>query len=544
MSVTDPVGTPRSGEAATPAPDPGIDAARRGSRGVVVAILAVLALYVLALPWLDRLGGPEPGPAAAAAGGPAGSAPPAAAGPAGDHERPAAGHAPPVWAATPFVLLLLGIALLPLIPRAAHWWEKNANRFLVAAALAVATLSFYGLAHPGGLTNHLTHAVGSARGFDTVATVFANAIPGEFVPFIVLLFGLYVITGGINLSGDLPARPLTNCAFLAAGTVLASFIGTTGAAMLLIRPLLSTNAERWHRAHTVVFFIFMVCNCGGLLLPIGDPPLFLGYLRGVPFLWTMRLLPYWLGVNLSLLLVYYLWDDRAYRQESARDITRDETGARPLRIRGAANLLYLLGVVLCVAVVVPGAPLLGSEVVAPPYLREALILALVVASLATTAPEIRSLNRFNYGAILEVAALFFGIFICMQVPIEILNHRGPGLGIDTSLEFFWSTGALSSFLDNAPTYVVFFETARTLSGIPGGVLVPLGAGDAIWEGFLRAISLGAVLMGAMTYIGNGPNFMVRSIAEQAGVRMPSFFGYMAYSGIVLLPLFVALSFWL
>lgn len=445
---------------------------------------------------------------------------------------------PHTWAVLPFVLLLLSIALLPLIRFTERWWHSNRNRFLLAITLGILTLFYYGLAHPGGIANHFTHVEHSEPGWETVFAAFSNAIFSEFVPFIVLLFSLYVISGGINLRGDLPARPLVNCSFLGIGSLIASFIGTTGAAMVLIRPLISTNAERKYRVHTIIFFTFLVCNCGGLLLPIGDPPLFLGYLRGVPFLWTLGLWPYWLAVNSLLLVIYYAWDRFLYSREEIRDIVRDETEIRRLQFSGKINFALILGVVLCVAFVVPGQPFLGTHFEPPNFLREALMLLLVALSLKLTRPEVRHWNRFDYHAIVEVAALFSGIFLCMQVPIEILNVRGASLGIDTPFSFFWATGVLSSFLDNAPTYVVFFEAAVGLTSAGTEAVVQLGGGRAIYEIYLIAISLGAVFMGANTYIGNGPNFMVKSIAEQAGIRMPSFFGYMVYSLLVLIPVFL------
>jgi Na+/H+ antiporter NhaD/arsenite permease-like protein len=395
--------------------------------------------------------------------------------------------------------------------------------------------------HPGGLENHFSHASNSHQGWDTINAVFSNAILVEFVPFIVLLFSLYTISGGINLRGDLPARPEVNCAFLTMGALLASFIGTTGAAMLLIRPLLSTNAERRYKVHTVVLFIFVVCNCGGLLLPIGDPPLFLGYLRGVPFNWTLRLWPYWLTVNLALLAIYYVWDRIAYTREPIRAIVRDEAEIRPLKLSGKKNVLFILGVVLAVAFVVPGNPFPGTHTETPPFFREMLMLIFVLASLLLTRPEVRFWNRFDYHAIVEVAALFSGIFLCMQVPVEILNSQGSSLGINSAGAFFWATGILSSFLDNAPTYVVFFETAVGMSSGTMGPVIELIRGSVILEEYLVPISLGAVFMGANTYIGNGPNFMVKSIAEQSGVKMPSFFGYMLYSLLILTPLFVVIT---
>lgn len=444
----------------------------------------------------------------------------------------------------PFVLLLGAIALLPLIPPVSHWWEHNRNRLLVAVVLGAITLLYYLVLHDHPIDRHF---LGHARVAPNVSgpslnlawTVFQNAIFGEYIPFIVLLFSLYTISGGCRITGDLPAHPLTNTAFLAVGGLAASFVGTTGAAMLLIRPLLETNAERKHVAHTVVFFIFIVCNCGGCLLPIGDPPLFLGYLNGVDFLWTLKLWLEWAVVNLSLLAIYYAWDHfYAYRREAARDIHRDETQRISLRFSGLwLNGVLLLGVILSVALLDPSKAFPGTDWHPWLYLREAMQLLMVAISLAAGSAAVRAANRFNFLAIGEVAALFLGIFVCMQPALQILAVRGPNLGIETPVQFFWATGGLSAVLDNAPTYLVFFQTAKTL--LPGDVATVAN----ITEPRLAAISLGAVFMGAMTYIGNGPNFMVKAIAESSGVKMPGFFGYMAYSCAILLPLFVLAS-WL
>ena len=434
------------------------------------------------------------------------------------------GHVPPMWACLPFVALLLSIALLPLIPATAHWWESNQNRLGASLFFSGVTLTYYAV----------------ADGLNSITLVLEHALLVDYIPFIVLLFSLYVISGGISLRGDLAAHPSTNTAFLAIGAAIASFIGTTGASMVLIRPLLQTNQERKHVRHTVIFFIFLVSNVGGLLLPIGDPPLFLGFLRGVPFLWTMSLFVPWLVTTAALLAVYFVWDTIAYRKEERADIQRDETQRIPLSLTGKINLFYLLGIVLCVATLVPGKDFLGLGIFTPfPFLREIVMLLLVALSLKTTEPAIRKANKFNYHAILEVAALFVGIFICMQVPINILNARGAELGLSEPWHFFWATGILSSFLDNAPTYVVFFETAKVMPA--GDNMLELAGHGQISVEILRAISLGAVFMGAMTYIGNGPNFMVKSIAEQSGIRMPSFFGYMFYSVVVLIPIFVLVT---
>jgi Na+/H+ antiporter NhaD/arsenite permease-like protein len=292
--------------------------------------------------------------------------------------------------------------------------------------------------------------------------------------------------------------------------------------------------------HTVIFFIFVVCNCGGLLLPLGDPPLFLGYLMGVPFLWTAILWKEWLFINAALLAVYFLWDRYwCYPHEMPTDIARDETRVHRLRFGGLwPNVVLLGGVVLSIALLDPSRPLPGTDWHPWLYLREAVQLGLVALSLGLGASHARRLNRFNYTPIVEVAVLFFGIFVCMQPVLQILDVEGPNLGLSEPWHYFWATGSLSSVLDNAPTYVVFFETARSLSQQQG--LGPAVAGVA--ERLLIAISLGAVLMGANTYIGNGPNFMVKAIAERSGVAMPGFFGYMLYSALVLVPLFLLVTF--
>ena len=442
---------------------------------------------------------------------------------AGEH-----GHNPSLWAILPFVGMLLSIALLPLIPQTGEWWECNKNRFAVALLFGAITLGYYWVT--GGAIK--------------VVSILEHAILAEYIPFIVLLFALYVISGGICLKGDLAAHPATNTTFLAVGALIASFIGTTGASMLLIRPLLKTNSERKHVVHTVIFFIFLVSNVGGCLLPIGDPPLFLGYLKGVPFLWTMGLWKPWAVTCASLLVIYYIWDSVAYRKETPQDIRIDESQRTPLSMSGTLNFVWLIGVVFCVALVKPGEEFLGLGFHAFPFMREILMLALVGLSLMMTPKQARLDNKFDYHAIIEVAALFVGIFICMQVPIEILRASGASLEpiLSSPARFFWATGVLSSFLDNAPTYVVFFETAITMTpeGATGTVQLAQGGGR-ILEHLLVSISLGAVFMGAMTYIGNGPNFMVKSIAESAGVKMPGFFGYMIYSVAILVPLFLVIT---
>lgn len=462
-----------------------------------------------------------------------------------------AGHEPlqppPLGMIAPFALLLGAIAVCPLVPGVSHWWEHNLNKFYVASGLAILTLLYYLLFHEHSVTGHFPahHVVASDSGGPNMAAtwaVFSNAMLSEFIPFIVLLFSLYSISGGIRLEGDLRAHPVTNTTFMAIGSVLASLIGTTGAAMLLIRPLLETNRERKHVRHTVVFFIFIVCNCGGCLLPTGDPPLFLGYLLGVPFLWTFGLWKEWLFVNVCLLVIYFLWDHFVcYRHETTRDVTRDETEVRPLRMIGLwPNAFLLLGVIATVGLLDPSKPFPGTTWHPWVYLREMVQLGLIAVSLALGSRQVRMANKFTFGAIIEVAALFFGIFICMQPPLQILQTSGPSLGLTQPWHYFWATGGLSSFLDNAPTYVVFFETAKSVTA--SADLTPTVAATGVYLPYLIAVSLGAVFMGANTYIGNGPNFMVKTIAEGSGVKMPSFFGYMGYSIAILIPLFVLTTF--
>ncbi|OLC56855.1 MAG: sodium:proton antiporter [Candidatus Rokubacteria bacterium 13_1_40CM_4_69_39] len=402
----------------------------------------------------------------------------------------------PVYTVVPFVVILLGIAVLPLA--APRWWESNRNKLLVSIVLGLPVLVLYLVREPSALV-HMAE---------------------EYASFIVLLAALYVISGGILMRGDLLATPRVNSTFLAIGSVLASFIGTTGASMLLVRALLQTNRERTRVTHTVIFFIFLVSNIGGMLTPLGDPPLFLGYLQGVPFGWTFRLWPHWLLMVGVLLVTYFVWDTLLYTREPLAALRRDRARVEPLRVRGALNGLGLAGVVLAVAFL--GAPA-----------REAVLVALAAASLWRTPREIRRANGFTASPIVEVAVVFFGIFLTMIPALELLRLRGGELGVRAPWQFFWATGALSSFLDNAPTYLTFLALGQGLGLAREVVDVP--------HTILAAISVGAVAMGANSYIGNAPNFMVKSIAEEQGVRMPSFFGYMLYSGVVLLPLFAVVT---
>jgi Na+/H+ antiporter NhaD/arsenite permease-like protein len=539
---------------------------------VAVVILLILGFYAylvsqgLPQKWTEISSAPhheaehEPGTAESTPPSPAHETP----------DTPVKSHHPPYIMVAPFAALLLCIAVLPLIPAAAHFWESNTSKFLIAAGLGILTLLYYFLACDFPVELHWPgHAViePSQGGFEIAKTVFINAIVNEFIPFIVLLFSLFTITGGIRIAGDLKASPFVNSMILLIGAALASVVGTTGAAMLLIRLLLETNQQRKYKVHTVVVFIFCVCNCGGCLTPLGDPPLFLGYLRGIAFTWTFfALWSQWMFVNLILIGFYFLWDTVwYYPKESKEDKAADNAEQTGLTITGyMLNIPLLIGVVLAVALLDPGKPVPGTDWHPWYYLREAVQLGLAAASLLFGSWKVRKENVFNFLAIGEVAALFFGIFICMQAPLQILNDEGKNIvahaekqtGIEKTKLFFWATGALSSVLDNAPTYVVFFETAKSLSPnsaeelqndsewkekYDNGKLVPVGNNGFIDFHLLVAVALGAVFMGSMTYIGNGPNFMVKAIAEQSGIKMPSFFGYMVYSFLILLPLLIVMT---
>ncbi|HEV8264956.1 MAG TPA: sodium:proton antiporter [Gemmatimonadales bacterium] len=440
----------------------------------------------------------------------------------------------PLAAVVPFFLLLAAIAVSPLaFP---HWWESNRNKAIVVAIISLPVALYLATAWgPEGRTVLAERAL-------------------EYVSFIVLLAALFVISGGVYIQGTWAGTPLVNTAMLGVGALLANLTGTTGASVLLIRPLLRANRSRQRKAHIVVFFIFVVSNCAGLLTPLGDPPLFLGFLKGVPFEWTLRLWPQWLVVNLALLAIFNVWDQVVFdREEKERPGSQLEQVMQhePLRVRGVANLLFLVAV--AATIIAAGR---GWRTDGRPWgfgSQEAMLAVLALAAYALTPKEYREKNEFRFGPIVEVAVLFAGIFITMAPALEILNAWGRGqrevLGMAFAVtqpwQFFWATGVLSSVLDNAPTYLSFSATAAGLYGVPahgpfvGGLL---GTGPEAAR-VLAAISTGAVFMGANTYIGNGPNFMVKAIAEAGGVRMPSFFGYLGYSLGVLIPVFVAVT-WL
>jgi Na+/H+ antiporter NhaD/arsenite permease-like protein len=397
---------------------------------------------------------------------------------------------PALWL-VPFAALLLSIAVLPLaVPER---WGRPGFQALVAglAALPVA------IGRPGAL-GHAAH---------------------DYVSFVLLLGSLYVVSSGIRVTGDIPAHPTTNVGLLLIGGLLASIIGTTGASMLLIRLVLEVNSERKNASHTILFFILIVSNAGGLLTPLGDPPLFIGYLAGVPFFWTLRLFQEWVVALAVLLGTYFFVEWRRYAQEPREAIRADETTRRPIRVSGRWNLLLLCGVV-------------GATAFLEPPFREAAYLSCAILSFPLTPRGQRTETRFSWHPILEVAILFAGIFVTMEPALTVLRERAPTLGLTQPWHFFWATGSLSAWLDNAPTYAAFLALARGL-GRPEVAGVPAK--------ILEAISTGAVFFGALTYLGNGPNFLVRSIAVSHGVAMPSFFGYAARAAAVLLPLFVLIT---
>ncbi len=447
----------------------------------------------------------------------------------------------PLWSAAPFACTLLSIALFPLL--APHFWHRHFAK--VAAFWALCFAVPFLIWNPAEATRGIVHI-----------------LVIDYVPFLILLWGLYTIAGGIYIGGDLRGRPSVNVAMLLVGTFLASLIGTTGAAMVLVRPLLRANAWRRSQVHVVVFFIFLIANIGGSLTPLGDPPLFLGFLHGVPFFWvTKALLPHMLTATLLVLAIFAVVDTVLYRREPAKPA---EGGRSRIRIEGLHNILFLLGVMG--AVIVSGALKLpevtvlrlGSHPVTVPlqnWLKDAIILLMGFLSLRTTKRALREQNGFSWAPIQEVAYLFAGIFITIIPALAILKAGSDGAlaglvgAVHGPARYFWASGTLSAFLDNAPTYLTFFNAALgdlgvTEAMVPGllGHASQLAVLNPEFVHDLQAISAGAVFMGAMTYIGNAPNFMVKSIAEEAGIRMPSFFGYLfKWSAPVLLPVFVVVT---
>ena len=437
----------------------------------------------------------------------------------------------PLWLCIPFAGLLLCIEMMPLVK--VEWWEAH-QPLVVVLWILVMVIPFA-----------LLYGVGSAA--ETVLECTVN----DYLTFIVLLFGLFCVSGNITMEGDFAGSPRINVGLLALGTLLASCIGTTGASMLMVRPVIKMNSWRRRKSHIMIFFIFMVSNMGGCLTPIGDPPLLMGFMRGVPFFWSLHLFPVLIFNMVILLFVFYHLDKRNYRRDIAEgrkpDISKPGT---EFRIDGLHNIIFLIMIVAAVILsgVLPGMPafqdaagnargihIFGEVSLSFPSLIEiVLILLAAFLSFKTTDKEVRVKNHFTWGAIKEVAVLFIGIFITMQPALMLLKAVGPNLGITEPYQMFWATGALSSFLDNTPTYLVFLTTAGTL-GFTGGIATTLGTLPAK---MLSAISCGAVFMGANTYIGNAPNFMVKSISDENGVNMPSFFGYMLWSVAVLIPVFI------
>lgn len=431
----------------------------------------------------------------------------------------------------PFILILLSIATGPLL--FSHTWHHHFGKIT-----AVWTLLF--------LIPFIF-----VFGFGEAVHTVAHALVAEYIPFIVLLFALYTISGGILVWGNLHGSPRLNTTILAIGTVLASIMGTTGAAMLLIRPILKANDNRKHKVHVVVFFIFLVANIGGGLTPLGDPPLFLGFLKGVDFGWTVQhmMIPVLIS-SVLLLILFYLVDSHFFSKED-EILPKDPSPDSKLQIFGKWNFLLLAGVVSAVLMSGlwkpdhPGINVLGTPYLLPNLLRDIILLVLAGISLAITAKQVRAGNEFNWDPILEVGKLFLGIFITIAPVIAILQagEKGAFAGLISLVHdnagnpinsmYFWMTGILSAFLDNAPTYLVFFNMA-------GGDAQALMTGQLFHT--LLAISMGSVFMGALSYIGNAPNFMVKAIAEQRKVNMPSFFGYMIWSFGILVPLFILHTF--
>jgi Na+/H+ antiporter NhaD/arsenite permease-like protein len=417
----------------------------------------------------------------------------------------------PLWSIIPFICMLASIAIIPLV--FGKWWDRNSNKLLLSMGMSLPVLTV--------VLPNASHLLVESM--------------VDYLSFIVLLGALFVISGGIYIKGQFAGTPLVNTVFLAVGALLANLIGTTGASMLLIRPFLRANHARQRTAHLAVFFIFIVSNTAGLLTPLGDPPLFLGFLRGVPFQWTLSLFPQWATVVGLLLLIFNLYDQYVFVREDVETpgaLAEDVQSRRKLHIQGGQNFIFLLGVM--------GAAIASGHFGWPRGIQESIMITMALLSWFTTPRAVHQLNHFHFHPILEVAAVFAGIFVTMIPALEILEHSAPSLNLQQPWQYFWMSGILSSFLDNAPTYLTFCAMA---SGVVGSTAENLGAllNTPLGISLLRAISCGSVFMGANTYIGNGPNFMVKSIAEHAGVKMPSFGGYMLYSGTFLIPVFVVVT---
>jgi Na+/H+ antiporter NhaD/arsenite permease-like protein len=450
---------------------------------------------------------------------------------AAEHGGTDLGAVLPLWSVIPFVGILLSIAVFPLV--APHFWHHHFPKISAMWAVVFAVPFLWAYGH---------------QAMHEILHIYVI----DYIPFIILLWALFTVAGGIRIKGSLAGTPLVNTGLLLMGTIIASWVGTTGAAMLLIRPILRANARRAHKVHTVVFFIFLVANIGGSLTPLGDPPLFLGFLHGVPFFWTLGLIKE-MGVVAGILLVTYFGLDLMYwRRETEAAKTTDESEGR-LGIEGLHNLLFLggiLGGVILSGIWHAGhVTIFGIHQAVQNLFRDGLLIIMGLLSMWTTRKETREANGFSWFPILEVAYLFAGIFMTIIPALAILKagEHGAMAGLVRAVtepwHYFWVTGALSSFLDNAPTYLTFLTTAEGMlfPGIPEPEVIHRIIAEH--EIFLTAISTGAVFMGAMTYIGNAPNFMVKSIAEESGVEMPSFFGYLfRWSVLFLLPVFVLVTF--
>jgi len=421
----------------------------------------------------------------------------------------------PILTVLPFFLLLLSIAVFPFMIE--RFWKRNRNKLVVVIVFS-SPIVIYLLFN--GLCDHLYRTI-----------LF------DYLPFIILIGSLFTITGGILLSGDIEATPLTNTMILGTGALLASIIGTTGAAMLLIRPLIQTNKERTLKVHTILFFIAIVANCGGLLSPLGNPPLLILYLKGVPFSWFFNLFGEWLVTNILLLIIYFLVDSYYHKKEPAEALERDRNNITPLKLKGRINFVFLIGVVLSVAFINSRYIGIISNNHFFCFIREGIIIIMAALSLLFTPRLLRDSNNFTWEPIKEVGFLFLGIFVTMVPCILYLESNAKWIGITKSFQFYYYSGLLSSFLDSAPAAMVFHSIALGLNGVHSGLIVA-----GIPELLLRAISVGATLFGGFTYIGNGPNFMVKAVAESSNIKMPGFFGYIfKFSLLVLLPVYILIQ---
>lgn len=436
----------------------------------------------------------------------------------------------PLWSIIPFIGILLSIALFPLL--APHFWHHNFEKVSAFWAILFAVPFLYVYGHVG---------------IEQILHIYLI----DYIPFIILLWALFTVSGGILVKGSIQGKPMTNTILLLIGTLLSSWIGTTGSAMVLIRPVLKANAKRKKKTHIVVFFIFLVANIGGSLTPLGDPPLFLGFLHHVPFFWTFKLLPHMGTASLILLVLFFFMDKFFYARENVDDIEPLKT-KESIQVLGKFNFLLLAGVIG--GVLLSGFWKAGTVHVfgVPMYIqniaRDVILIIIGIISLKTTKKQIREGNSFSWFPIQEVAFLFAGIFMTIIPALAILKAGSEGSlaflieSVKQPVHYFWVTGILSSFLDNAPTYLTFLNTA--LGQFYAGIPEPAAVARLCTENklFLEAISAGAVFMGANTYIGNAPNFMVKSIAEEAGINMPSFFGYIfKYSLPILIPVFIIIG---